>query len=220
MIDETSRASLYYLGFISSILFGTRMLLQWVQSEKAEKSVASLLFWKISITANIINAIHCFIQLQYPLCLIQTGNIVLSWRNFEIITQKPGSISKVFLLIAMLCGIVTLGFWVQSLGSNHFIWSRIPLIPWQKYKIDDVDLFWPIIGYFGTALFALRFWIQWWQAETKNESHFSPSFWLISLIGALLALVYFVRIHDLSNIIAYSTGLIPYVRNLILSRKT
>ena len=62
--------------------------------------------------------------------------------------------------------------------------------------------------------------MQWWQSEKAHESVLNPSFWWISIIGGSLTLVYAIYIQDLVTALGYSTGMIPYIRNLMLIRKS
>ena len=70
-MTELWRQLLYPLGLISAIAFASRFILQWINSEKVQKSVVSPLFWKISLFGNLTLLIHAFIQLQYQICFVQ-----------------------------------------------------------------------------------------------------------------------------------------------------
>ncbi|MCH9625469.1 MAG: hypothetical protein S4CHLAM123_06430 [Chlamydiales bacterium] len=84
---------------------------------------------------------------------------------------------------------------------------------------EGVHLVWNIFGMIGAILFASRFWIQWLQAEKNQYSFFSTYFWVISLIGSSLCLLYFIHILDWVSVANYSFGIIPYIRNLFLIRR-
>lgn len=83
---------------------------------------------------------------------------------------------------------------------------------------NNVSILWHLFGGAGCILFASRFWIQWLEAEKSKESKVGKKFWIISIIGSLVALIYFLQVKDWISSINYSFGLIPYIRNLVLSK--
>jgi lipid-A-disaccharide synthase-like uncharacterized protein len=222
MIDDW-REWLYPLGFLASIAFSSRMLLQWLTSEVKGRSIVMPTFWKLSLCGNLLLAMHSLIQVQYHVCLIQTCNAVISWRNLNLmksVKQQISLIKTVKIFIASVAFITTI-FWIDGylFLENKANWFRIPSNPWQDNANLKIPFFWHLIGFIGLALFSSRFWIQWWCAEKQRKSYLSRSFWWISLIGESLCLIYFLKIHDPVNSIGPACGLIPYVRNLMLIYK-
>lgn len=80
--------------------------------------------------------------------------------------------------------------------------------------------YWVILGFVAQGLFFMRFFIQWISSERKKESHIPVAFWYFSLSGGALLLVYAIKRQDPVFIIGQATGLIIYVRNLMLIAKT
>ncbi|MBF0385737.1 MAG: lipid-A-disaccharide synthase N-terminal domain-containing protein [Candidatus Omnitrophica bacterium] len=75
---------------------------------------------------------------------------------------------------------------------------------------------WLIVGFCGQFLFALRFIFQWISSERRKESHIPIIFWHLSIVGGIMLLIYAVYRKDPVFIAGQSTGLIVYVRNLVL----
>jgi len=75
---------------------------------------------------------------------------------------------------------------------------------------------WLIFGFVGQFLFAMRFLVQWICSERKQESYIPIIFWYFSISGGLILLVYAIYRQDPVFIVGQATGLIVYVRNLIL----
>lgn len=219
MIIESFRSLLYPLGLVANILFGGRVILQWIQSEKYKTSLVTKPFWILSLTANALMALHAFIQLQYPICILQTLNGFIAWRNLNLMQPTPYSKRTSLALMATCLLCATSFFALQSLLAGSFDWMREPALPWTRFEGSSVNWGWRLLGLSGLFLFGSRYWIQWWMAEKKMKSVLGKSFWWISLIGALLSLGYFVRILDIVNIISFGLGLIPYARNLMLLQK-
>jgi lipid-A-disaccharide synthase-like uncharacterized protein len=78
---------------------------------------------------------------------------------------------------------------------------------------------WVAIGFIGQLFFGARYIVQWIASERKGRSVIPVSFWLLSLAGSLILLVYAIHIEDpvffLANLF---TGLI-FSRNIMLIRK-
>jgi len=216
------REFLYPLGYISTAAFGSRFLVQWINSEIKKESVVTSAFWRLSLVGNIALMLHAFIQVQYPICLIQSLNAIISWRNLNLMEPAEKQIRKQT-VIAMFAGAFCLtlfAFSIQGMflpeGQSH--WMRVPVSFLQK-KTQSVSLLWHLMGYTGVILFNSRFWVQWWLAEKQKTSQLGKPFWWLSLIGDPLSLAYFIRIGDDVNLVGSLFGLVPYVRNLMLMRK-
>lgn len=211
------RALFYPLGFIASFFFFFRFMVQWIQSEQKKESHVTPIFWYCSLLANSLMALHGLLQMQYPVCLLQTINGVISWRNLNLMRSQP--VSRRFTILLGLSAILVTSaiFTLQGALLHELEWMRSPT--WSKMRAIPLSLSWHVMGFLGMVAFACRFWLQWWNAEKKQHSSLDASFWILSITGGFLCIFYFVRLHDLVNLLSYGTGLIPYIRNLVLLRK-
>ena len=78
------------------------------------------------------------------------------------------------------------------------------------------ETIWLGIGFFGQALFFMRFLVQWITSEIKKRSVIPMAFWYFSFFGGLTLLAYAIYRRDPVFIIGQSTGSIIYIRNLQL----
>ncbi len=219
-MNDAVRTLLYPLGFISSFFFAMRFFIQWYLSEKARRSQVTPMFWTFSILGSVLLMIHSFIQVQYHIMIIQTFNALLSWRNINLTKSSPITLSSFLMLCTITLAVFTALFIWQSLICYHSIyWTHTPFTPFKGWGEGELSPLWHIIGSLGILLFALRFWLQWIQAEKKQTCQLQASFWWLSICGALLAVTYFVLLGDVVNITGYGLGMIPYVRNLVLLKK-
>jgi lipid-A-disaccharide synthase-like uncharacterized protein len=220
---EEWRTFLYPLGFLSAIAFGGRFIIQWLESERASKTVVPRSFWILSLIGNILLAIHSFIQVQYHICLVQVCNAIISWRNLNLMKQvdKQFSFKAVLSFLFLAATLTTGAFILQDLILQHSTthWFRTPVAPWQTGKHVDVSFFWHLLGTIAYLLFSSRFWLQWMISERAQKSELPLSFWWLSLIGAVFSIAYFTHLGDLVNLIGPLVGLVPYIRNLILMQK-
>jgi lipid-A-disaccharide synthase-like uncharacterized protein len=78
------------------------------------------------------------------------------------------------------------------------------------------DHVWALIGGGGTALFASRFIVQWFQSEREGRSVIPVAFWYCSIGGGIVTLAYTVHLKSVPLSIGQASGLIVYARNLYL----
>ena len=214
---------LYPIGFIASIAFGLRFLLQWLQSEYQGKSLVTRHFWIISLIGNIALLVHSIIQQQFHIALVQTCNTIISWRNLNLLKSKEKQcrFGAVIGLLIFSCLMTTGIFIVQDLFCfQNFSWFRVPILPWGTQKSDAIPFYVHMIGSFGILLFASRFWVQWWLAEWYRTSFLGTTFWVLSLAGNIISLYYFIYIFDPANFLGPIFGAIPCIRNLMLINKS
>jgi lipid-A-disaccharide synthase-like uncharacterized protein len=75
---------------------------------------------------------------------------------------------------------------------------------------------WLAIGFLGQALFSARFLVQWLVSEKRRRSVTPIAFWYFSLAGGVILLSYAIHRRDTVFIVGQATGLLVYVRNLML----
>ena len=76
--------------------------------------------------------------------------------------------------------------------------------------------FWVLIGFLGQFLFGARFIVQWISSEKRRESHIPIHFWYLSLIGGTITAVYAIHRRDPVFVVGQVSGLVVYIRNLML----
>lgn len=214
---------LYFgLGLTSLLPFGLRFLIQWILSERKKESYVTSIFWILSIVGNILLTCHYLVQVQFHLYAIRFFPLYFSFRQLALIRSKaiPFSWPRLLKTLSLISFSLTLLFaarvWLQY---GHFFWIENLQMPWEKVG-KNIPIVWHVVGFVGASLFMSRLWVQWWQSEKTQKSYLSPSFWWLSVSGGSLTLFYALFISDYVTACGYITGLIPYVRNLMLIRKS
>ena len=82
----------------------------------------------------------------------------------------------------------------------------------------NFDLF-MIIGLVGQGMFSMRFIVQWLTSEKAGKSVIPFSFWIFSLGGSFLLLLYAVYRHDPIFILGQAPNLLIYSRNIWLIKR-
>ena len=162
MYTDWRYLSYYTLGFLPSIFFGSRFIIQWIKSEKERKSYVNKAFWYLSLFGNCLLSIHYFVQIQYPLFLIQTINGFISWRNINLLSKtatKPFKLSVV--ILASTVTLSSLLFFIQTkFIATDIRFFEIPFALIDHTKSHNIPLLWHLFGTFGCFLFGIRAWFK------------------------------------------------------------
>jgi len=78
--------------------------------------------------------------------------------------------------------------------------------------------YWTFFGFFAQFVFFMRFAVQWFESEKKRRSVIPMSFWYLSIVGAIMILVYAIKRGDPVFVVGQFFALVIYVRNIILRR--
>jgi lipid-A-disaccharide synthase-like uncharacterized protein len=73
---------------------------------------------------------------------------------------------------------------------------------------------WVLLGLVAQGLFTMRFLVQWIASERAGRSVIPLAFWLFSIGGGLLLLVYALYRKDIVFIAGQAFGVFVYLRNL------
>jgi lipid-A-disaccharide synthase-like uncharacterized protein len=73
---------------------------------------------------------------------------------------------------------------------------------------------WVLLGLVAQALFTMRFLVQWIASERAGRSVIPMTFWLFSIGGGLLLLIYALYRKDIVFILGQAFGVFVYLRNL------
>lgn len=85
-------------------------------------------------------------------------------------------------------------------------------------EIHSTGFWWFIFGLVGQFAFTGRFIVQWIISEKKKKSVTPIFFWYLSLVGATMLLIYFIKRADPVGVLGQSIGWIVYLRNIMLIR--
>ncbi len=200
---------IYSVGLVAQVLFSVRLLVQWLSSEKEKKVVVPILFWILSLFASFLFFIYGFLRNDFAIMIGQLITYYIYIRNIQLQNQwnKIKKEIRIFLLafplIAISISIYNGVFDFEKLVNNQFISS------WLLF-----------LGVFSQLLFTFRFVYQWMVSERKKVSTLPVGFWVISILGASLILIYAILRKDPVLFIGQVFGLIIYIRNLFILKKT
>jgi len=78
---------------------------------------------------------------------------------------------------------------------------------------------WAILGLIGQLCFTMRFVVQWLASELAKKSVVPFAFWVFSLLGGGLLLLYSIYLRNPVFILGNGIGFCVYLRNIFLIRR-
>ena len=88
----------------------------------------------------------------------------------------------------------------------------------KLFKNEAIPHWLLILGIIGQVIFTFRFIYQWMYSEKNKESMLPIGFWILSLIGSFLILIYAILRKDIVLFLGHLLGSIIYSRNIIISK--
>lgn len=194
---------IYALGFLAQICFSSRLLIQWIISEKEKQVVSPTLFWLLSLLGSYLLFFYGWLRNDFAIILGQLiSYYIYIWNlNMKNSWQKIPVLIRYILLITP---IVAIGYMLAEVKGfiNQFFYNE---------NIPFGLLLW---GSLGQIIFTLRFVYQWVYSRRHHDSILPMGFWLISLSGSLIIVSYALVRHDPVLILGQSTGLVVYCRDI------
>ncbi|UAB86137.1 lipid-A-disaccharide synthase N-terminal domain-containing protein [Zunongwangia sp. SCSIO 43204] len=199
----------YTVGFIAQILFSGRLLLQWILSEKNKKVLTPSLFWKFSLIASFLLFVYGDLQDDFSIMLGQAITYYIYIRNLQLQGEwdKMKRIFQLFIYI-FPAFVVLYNYNNGTLDLQRFFGN------------ESIPIWLVLLGTVAQIIFNLRFLYQWIYSEKKKESLLPLGFWILSLIGASLILIYAIIRKDPVLFTGHIFGSVVYLRNIILSQKS
>ncbi|KAA9339858.1 lauroyl acyltransferase [Hymenobacter busanensis] len=196
------------IGLTSQLLFSSRIVLQWIQSERAKRVLVPTLFWQISLVSSFLMIIYGMLRHDPVILAAQLISYVIYIRNLQLLGEWR-KLHVVFRAAAFAFPLATLLWFVT--GSAH-----MSLRAMLSTRIPGG---WLLLGAVGQTIFLLRFVYQWIYSERKGESVLPLGFWGVSFVGSVLILIYALLRHDVVLIMGNVFGTVVYARNIVLLRR-
>ncbi len=197
--------TIYAIGFLAQLLFSSRLVIQWVASEKQQKVIAPTLFWILSLLASFLLFIYGYLRLDFSIMLGQSLTYYIYIRNLQLKKQWqrfPEIVQWFLLIVPILIGILYY--------SNNKIDFEL------LFRNENISTWLLTLGIVAQLIFTLRFIYQWLYAEHHKESLLPLGFWALSIIGAALILCYAIIRKDPVLFVGHLFGVTIYTRNIYL----
>ena len=196
------------IGALAQILFSSRLILQWLLSEKHKKILTPALFWEFSLLASFLLFVYGYLRNDFAIMLGQTITYYIYIRNMQLQHQWQKIVLPLRILICIFPFFILWYGYHNGLADKQLLFHNQAIPAW---------LLW--LGIVSQVLFTFRFIYQWLYSEKRKESHLPLGFWVISLSGSLLILTYAVIRKDPVLLAGHLIGFVVYLRNIIIIKK-
>lgn len=196
---------IYSIGFLAQLLFSARLLHQWLSSEKLKKVSTPTLFWIFSLVASFLLFTYGWLRNDFAIMLGQSLSYFIYIRNLQL-QGKWKEAPKALRLFLILFPVFII---VYGYNNNNYDLKAL-------FDNDNIPLWLLLLGVVAQIIFTLRFVYQWAYSEHKKISCLPKGFWQLSLVGALLILVYAIFRRDPVLFVGHTFGSVIYMRNLLI----
>ena len=196
------------IGFLAQTLFSSRLIIQWITSEKHKRVITPTLFWTLSLIASFLLFIYGYLRDDFAIMLGQGLTYYIYIRNLQLQNQWktfPVSIRWILLLMPVFITV--------------FYFNNNEIDTVKLFKNEAIPFWLLVLGIVSQIVFTLRFVYQWIYSEKNKASSLPLGFWALSLIGSLLILTYAIFRVDYVLLVGHSLGAIIYFRNLLILKK-
>ena len=176
---------------------------------KEHEVISPTLFWVFSLIGSYLMFYYGWLRNDFSIIVgqfisfyIYIGNLRLKgvWRRIPVLFRILLAVTP------LLAAIGTLQ------DSSHFVENFL--------KNEDIPVWLIVFGTAGQFIFTFRFIYQWIYSSRKQVSALPPTFWVISLVGSCMIVIYGVLRHDPILILGQSFGFLSYIRNLMIGHKS
>lgn len=197
------------VGLLAQGFFSARTLVQWILSERAKQVLSPTPFWLLSLSGAYLLCLYGWLRGDFSIVL---GQFISYYVYLWNLKMKDSWKTVPFILkgVLLLTPVIAIAFGLKDTDSliRTFLQN------------EDIPLWLLIFGSTGQVLFTFRFVYQLVYSYRKQESMLPAGFWIISLTGALLIIIYGIIRLDAVLILGQSFGIAAYARNLWIGYHT
>ncbi|RAJ12978.1 lipid-A-disaccharide synthase N-terminal domain-containing protein [Olleya aquimaris] len=196
------------IGFLAQILFSSRLIIQWLTSEKQKRVITPTLFWTLSLVASFLLFIYGYLRDDFAIMLGQGLTYYIYIRNLQLQNQWKTCPAVMRWILLFMPVFITIFYF----NNNEIDTVRL-------FKNEAIPLWLLVLGIISQIVFTLRFVYQWMYSEKHKKSSLPFGFWALSLVGSLLILTYAIFRVDYVLLVGHSLGAIIYIRNLLILKQ-
>ncbi len=203
-----TQALIYAICFIAQGFFSARMIIQWVMSERAHRSVSPNLYWICSLVGSVLLFSYGWLRHDFSIIFGQLISYYIYIWNLDIkgVWHRLPLPLRAFLFSLPAAAVALMLSEAATFVENFFRNEKVPL--WLV-----------VFGSAGQFIFTVRFVYQWYYSYHRHESFLPIGFWVISIIGSGIIVAYGCFRLDPVLILGQSVGFITYTRNIMLEIK-
>lgn len=196
---------IYCIGFSAQVFFTARVLVQWYLSEKNRKVESPALFWIFSIIGSLILLFYGWLRRDLAIIIGEFISFYIYLWNL----RAKGLFDRSARLLPLLLSLV-------PLAALALMLKDFPSFSTDFFRSSEVSGVLLVFGIAGQLVFKSRFIVQWFYSVRHGESSLPMVFWIISVAGSLMIIVYGLIRHDWV-LVAGQIGIVASVRNIMIA---
>jgi lipid-A-disaccharide synthase-like uncharacterized protein len=199
----TSSLIVYAIGFTAQIFFSARTLVQWILSEKRHQVVSPTVFWVLSLMGSVLLFAYGWLRNDFSIILGQLISYYVYIWNLKIkgLWPQVPALLRYALTLLPVAALVHLFVTCSDFAGQFLLRGDLP--------------FWLLaFGCLGQVVFTCRFIYQWYYSRQRHESVLPLGFWIISLTGSAIIVIYGAIRLDPVLIVGQAFGVFTYIRNI------
>lgn len=204
-----SDVAVYILGFVAQGLFSARTIIQWISSERTRRIESPTAYWLFSVAGAWLLFLYGWLRDDFSIILGQVISYYIYLWNLGAkgLWRRLPAVLKVVLLFTPSVAAVMILRDVTGFATEFFCNDSVPM--WLL-----------IFGSSGQVIFTLRFVYQWLYSRRRGDSSLPLGFWIMSILGSVVIVIYGAIRLDPILILGQSIGLVAYARNIIIGLRT
>ena len=196
---------IYCIGFSAQVFFTARVLVQWYLSEKHRQVESPALFWIFSILGSLILLFYGWLRRDFAILIGEFISFYIYLWNL----RAKGLFDKTPRLVPTLIALI-------PLAALALMLRDLSSFSTDFFRSDDLTGPLLVFGIAGQIVFKSRFIFQWFYSVSHKESSLPLVFWIISVVGSLMIIVYGLIRHDWV-LVAGQIGIVASVRNIMIA---
>ena len=201
--------AVYILGFVAQGLFSARTIIQWLSTERARRIESPTAYWLFSVAGAWLLFLYGWLRDDFSIILGQVISYYIYLWNLGAkgLWRRLPAVLKVVLLFTPSVAAVMILRDVTGFAAEFLCNDSVPI--WLL-----------IFGSAGQVIFTLRFVYQWLYSRRRGDSSLPLGFWIMSILGSVVIVIYGAIRIDPILILGQSIGLVAYARNIIIGLRT
>ena len=196
---------IYLIGLSAQVFFTGRVLVQWYLSEKHHKVEAPVIFWILSILGSMLLFVYGVLRRDFSIIFGELLAYYIYMWNLHAKGFYKGRPAVLMIVQALIPPAACL-----------IVFGDIPRFASELFSLSAISAPLLILGTVGQLIFKLRFVYQWFYCVRRKESLLPLNFWILSVVGSALIIIYALLRHDWVLLVG-QCGIVPAVRNIMIS---
>lgn len=195
----------FIIGMLSQVCYAARQLVQWVMTERSKRLVSPTGYWAFSLAGCCFMLAYGWMRQDIVILIGQ----ILSFCVYVLNLSYKGAWSRLPLPLRYVLYLAPVAALVGTVWNADELACRFLHNP-------DIPLWLIIYGTTAQLIFLSRYAYQVAVSIKRHESVLPPTFWIISIIGASLILVYGIKRLDPILMLGQSAAIAIFARNLYI----